>query len=152
MPSAASSETPPSPSGTWRSAPAGGVLRTIFRSKSPRGVLQEAYALLCGYNLVRRTIQTAAAKHGLAPEQIGFVDSLRAIHHMVPRMAAAAADRLPGLYDQLLRDIADCRIRRPRRHRRYPRVVRVKMSNFKLKREHHRQEIIPFPQELRIGA
>lgn len=137
---------------THQSAHAGGVLQTIFRSKSPRGVLQEAYALLCGYNLVRRTIQTAAQKHGLVPEQIGFVDSLRAIIHMVPRMAAAAAERLPGLYDQLLRDLAGCQIRRPRRHRRYPRVVRVKMSNFKLKQAHHRQEIIPFPQEIRIGA
>jgi hypothetical protein len=136
---------------THQSAPAGGVLRTIFRSKSPRGVLQEAYALLCGYNLVRRTIQAAAKKHGLAPEEIGFVDSLRAIAHRVPRMAAAAGARLPGLYDQLLRDIADCQIPRPRRHRYYPRVVRVKMSKFKLKRPHHREEIIPFPQEIRIG-
>jgi hypothetical protein len=137
---------------THQSAHAGGVLRTIFRSKTPRGVMQEAYALLCGYNLVRRTIQAAATKHGLFPDEIGFVDSLRAISHMVPRMAAAAACRLKGLYDQLLRDIAGCRIPRPRRHRRYPRVVRVKMSKFKLKRAHHRQEFIPFPQEIRIGA
>ncbi len=49
-------------------------------------------------------------------------------------MAAAAAQRLPDLYRQLLDDIAACRMKYWRRPRAYPRVVKVKMSNFELKK------------------
>jgi len=116
---------------THQSSTSAGTLQTIFRSKTPRGVMQEAYALLAAYNLVRATIQEATRLESLRPDQIGFVDSLRAIAHMLPRMRAARAAELPGLYQQMLQDILDCRLDRPRRPRRYPRVVKVKMSNFK---------------------
>lgn len=136
---------------THQSSYGGGTLRTIFRSKTPRGVMQEAYALFAAYNLVRATIQEAARSRGLRPDLIGFVDSLRVIAHMLPRMRAARAAELPGLYQQMLQDILDCCLDRPRRPRRYPRVVKVKMSNFKLKRRHHRQQILDPAALIRIG-
>lgn len=136
---------------THQSSHAGGTLRTIFRSKTPRGVMQEAYALFAAYNLVRATIQEAAERHTLAPDHISFVDSLRVIGHMLPRMRGARAAELPRLYRQMLSDMAACRLDRPRRPRGYPRVVRVKMSNFKLKRSCHRERILDSAALIRVG-
>ena len=47
-----------------------------------------------------------------------------------------ACEQLPALYQRLLRDIARKRLP-PRRLRSNPRVVKRKMSNFKLKRAEH---------------
>ena len=130
---------------------AGGALKTICRSNTPRGGMQEAYALFCTYNLVRETICVAAAQAHIRPTEISFVGTLRAIGHMIPRMRSAQPERLPQLYRQLLADIADQCLERPRRKRRYPRVVKVKMSNFPLKRPHHHQ--LPSTLDtIRIGA
>jgi hypothetical protein len=46
-------------------------------------------------------------------------------------------EQLPALYQRLLRDISRKRLP-PRRLRSNPRVVKRKMSNFKLKRAEHR--------------
>lgn len=121
---------------THQNANAHGQIQTVFRSKTPRNVLQEAYALLIAYNLVRSTIAQAEPDQ---PLHLSFLDSLRAIRLMIPRMQSARTERLPFLHRQLLADISTALIDRPRRHRAYPRVVRVKMSNFQLKRLRHRQ-------------
>jgi len=137
---------------THQSSTAVGTLKTIFRSRTPRNVMQEAYALFAAYNLVRSTIADAAQRHHLDPDKISFVGTLRAISLMLPRMRGAPSTRLRALYDQLLLDIAEALIDRPRRGRQYPRVVRVKMSNFKLKRPHHHELIVDFKSTIRIGA
>jgi hypothetical protein len=137
---------------THQSSTAVGTLKTIFRSHTPRNVMQEAYALVAAYNLVRGTMSHAAHRHDLDPDKISFVGSLRAIALMVPRMRGAPSCRLPILYDQLLLDLAEAQIDRPRRPRRYPRVVKVKMSNFKLKRPHHRELRMDPKTLIRIGA
>lgn len=129
---------------------AGGALKTVFRSKTPRGVMQEAYALFCSYNLVRETMAVAAAAHRLPTESISFVGALRAIAQMLPRMRSASTEQLPALYLQLLEDIVAQRLR-PRRNRRYPRVVKVKMSNYALKRPRHRQVFFDL-RLIKIGA
>ena len=137
---------------TQQSGTAQGTPKTIFRSHTARNVMQEAYALVAAYNLVRTTITCAAQRCGLDSDKISFVDSLRAISHMLPRMRGARAEILVALYQQLLGDIAEALIDRPRRPRRYPRVVKQKMSNFKLKRPHHGQERVDFKNTIRIGA
>ena len=50
----------------------------------------------------------------------------------------------------LLMVIADCDIDRPRRHRINPRVVKVKMSNFKRKNRNHKSENRDIEKELKI--
>lgn len=137
---------------THQSSTAQGVPKTSFRSQTPRNVMQEAYALVASYNLLRETIARAAQRRSLDPHKISFVGSYRAITHMLPRMQGAIALDLPGLYEQLLDDIAKALIDRPRRPRRYPRVVKRKMSNFKLKRHRHQQQIVDFRTQIRIGA
>jgi hypothetical protein len=137
---------------THQNANAHGQLQTVFRSKTPRNVMQEAYALLVAYNLVRRTMAQSAERSGLNPLHLSFLGSLRAIHHMVPRMQAGHAERLPRLHAQLLQDIAEAELDRPRRGRAYPRVVRVKMSKFKLKRQCHHQIRRDFAAMVRSAA
>lgn len=129
---------------THQNANAHGQLQTTFRSKTPRNVMQEAYALLVAYNLVRRTMAEAADDRGLDARQLSFIDSLRAVHLMAPRMQAAPTRDLSALFRQLLTDVAETQLDRFRRPRRYPRVVRVKISNFALKRSRHRQQICDF--------
>lgn len=123
---------------TVQAAPANGTLHTQLRSKTPRGVLQEAYALLASYALIRQTIAAAATEHGIPPENVGFADALRVIKASIHRMAGARAEDLPRLHRQMLADLADCRLDRPRRRRRYPRVMKRKIGKFPLKRPCHR--------------
>ena len=137
---------------THQSSTAQGTLKTIFRSQRPRNVMQEAFGLVAAYNLIRGAMAQAAARQGIDPKLLSFVDSVRAIEHMLPRMRAAASIRLHELHDQLLLDLARSLIDRPRRHRRYARVVKVKMSNFKLKRPHHRGQQFDIRERIRIGA
>lgn len=127
-----------------------GTPHTIFRSKRPDGVLQEAWGMLVGYNLIRETMAEAGQKHDIPPLEISFVDSLEVIRLAIPRFQAAAAGDLDALTDQILRDIAECRIDRPRRNRAYPRKVKRKMSNYGVKRPEHRQENRDFEQELAL--
>ena len=137
---------------THQSSTAQGTPKTIFRSQTARNVMQEAYALVAAYNLVRATIASAARRKRIAPDKISFIGALRAITHMLPRMRGARAEFLRELYEQLIGDVGEALIDRPRRPRRYPRVVKVKMSNYALKRRHHRQTCVDFRQTIRIGA
>lgn len=137
---------------THQSGTAQGTPKTTFRSHTPGNVMQEAFALAAAYNLLRDGMARAAARRSLNPHTISFVETCRAITHMIPRMRAALACDLRLLHEQLLDDLADARIDRPRRPRRYPRVVKQKMSNFKRKRPHHRQLIGDFRAQIRIGA
>lgn len=128
-----------------------GNLHTVFRSKSPDRVKQEAYGLLVAYNMVRALIGAAGDAHGVPQLEISFVDTLQVIRLALPRFegAESGTDQERLLF-QLLEDLAACRNLRPRRNRSYPRVVRVKMSKWPLKREQHHQEFHDFGAEIRI--
>jgi len=137
---------------THLSRTAKGTAGTILRSKNPRLVMQEAYALVITYNLVRGLMGQAAREHGIPVEEISFVDALTTIQLAIPRFAGASTERLPHLYRQLLSDLAGCRIHRPRRPRSCPRVVRVKMSNFLLKRPPHIERKVDFVAATVLGG
>lgn len=133
-----------------------GMLHTVFRSKTPEGVLQEAYGMMIAYNLVREVIAEAAQAHEIPAREISFVEALEVIKEALPRFQRAAHCEAPGaerrrLVRQLHEDIAATRISRPRRKRVYARVVKTKMSNFKLKRAQHGQELRDFQADLRLG-
>ena len=114
-----------------------GKAKTVFRSKSPALVEQEFWAMLSAYNLVRGLMAEAAKTRHLDPLKLSFTDSLAVIEDSLGRIQRAAAVELPSLHRQLLRDLAECRLDRPRRERQCPRVVKVKMSNFPVKQAHH---------------
>lgn len=129
-----------------------GTLHTTFRCKSPRLVMQELYAMLITYNAVREIMAAAGRQHSINPLHISFVDTVQVLAHSLPDIKRAKVHELPRLYERILQDIADCRLLRPRRPRRYARVIKVKMSKYKLKRVHHVQEIRDFAREITLGA
>jgi transposase IS4-like protein/DDE family transposase len=109
-----------------------------LRSRKPVGVIQELYGLLLAHYAVRFLMHEAAQSAGLDPDRISFVRALRLIQDAVADFQIAAEEVLPALYQRLLADIAAEPLP-PRRHRSYPRVVKRKMSKFKLKRAEHQR-------------
>ena len=106
--------------------------RTL-RSLKPVGVIQELYGLLLAHYAVRVLMHEAALQADLDPDRLSFVHALEVVRDAVPEFQLVAPEQVPLLYARLLLDLAAKRLpeRRPRSN---PRVVKRKMSNFKLKR------------------
>jgi hypothetical protein len=109
-----------------------------LRSKKPVGVIQELYGLLLAHYGVRYVMHEAALEAGLDPDRLSFTNALRLICDAIAEFQMVAAEEGGALYQRLLGDIARYRLpeRKPRNN---PRVVRRKMSKFRLKRPEHRQ-------------
>jgi hypothetical protein len=110
----------------------------ILRSRTPERVEQEIYGLLIAYNAVRRLmVQSAAAapeeREAVEPLRLSFTTTLErlreAVRDMMRLPPSQLADRFAVLRDAVIR----ARVV-PRPGRSYPRAVRVKMSNYPLKR------------------
>lgn len=127
-----------------------GTMDTSFRSHTPEGVLQEAYALFIAYNCVRGLIMQAGEAAGIPPLEISFVDALEVIRAAIPEFQNATEPERSRLLRRLMRDLAACRLELFRRPRWYPRVVKVKMSKFKLKRPGDSQVIINFNELIEL--
>jgi hypothetical protein len=123
---------------------------TIFRSKRSDLVEQEFYAMLTIYNLTRELIFEAANKHGSIPLHISFLDTLQLIFESVPFISIADKIKKNETINYLLKMIAESLIDRPRRHRSNPRVVKIKMSNFKRKRRTDKSEYRDFEKDIEI--
>ena len=112
------------------------LAQRTLRSRTPVGVIQELYGLLLAHYLIRFLMHQAAVQADLDPDRLSFVRSLRIIQEAVPEFQLVAPEQRAQLYQRLLRDLARKRLpdRQPRSN---PRVVKRKMSNFKLKRPEH---------------
>ena len=101
-----------------------------LRSKKPEGVLQEVAGIAIAYNLVRVEIQRVAKELGIAPTRISFRHALMLIRNFCltawSRSPGALPRRLGGLDAELRLLVLPER----RRERRYPRHVKIKMSNY----------------------
>lgn len=128
-----------------------GTLHTVFRSKTPEGVKQEAYGLLVAYNLLRDLMAEAARAHGLPPLHISFVETLELVKLYLPRFQAAKPRSLHRITCQLLADIAATENDRPRRGRWFPRKVKVKMTNYHLKRATDREVAVDYTNHLQLA-
>ena len=71
-----------------------------IRSKTPKGVLQELWAIALAYNLVRLEMERIADEADVAPARISFVMSLRLIRD---EWMWAAASNAPGAIPRNLR-------------------------------------------------
>jgi hypothetical protein len=104
-----------------------------LRSKKPVGVIQEIYGLLIAHYMVRAVmVEAARTVEELAPSRLSFTGTLRLIREMIPEVQRTAAADHPRLYRQLLADISATPLR-PRSNRTNPRVVKRKMSKFRVK-------------------
>ena len=106
-----------------------------IRSKTPKGVMQELWAVGLAYNLVRLEMERTAKEADVPPSRISFVVSLRMIRD---EWLWAAATNSPGAIPKNLRRLRD-ELKRfilpPRRSTRvFPRAVKIKMSNYDRKR------------------
>lgn len=118
------------------------VGRTL-RSLTPVGVIQELYGLLLAHYAVRVLMHEAALRVQEDPDRLSFVHALEIVRDAIPEFQQVAGAQQQALYERLLREIASKRLPE-RRLRSNPRVVKRKMSNFKLKRAEHYQS--PKPQ------
>ncbi len=118
------------------------VGRTL-RSLTPLGVIQELYGILLAHYAVRVLMHEAALRVDVDVDRLSFVHALEIVRDAVPEFQQVAPGQQQALYERMLREIAAKRLpeRCPRSN---PRVVKRKMSNFKLKRAEHLQP--PKPQ------
>jgi transposase IS4-like protein/DDE family transposase len=123
-----------------------------LRSQKPEGVLQELYALLIAHYAIRVLMHEAALQAGIDPDRLSFVHAVRVLHDAIPEFQMVAPAERPRLYARLLHDLAAGRLP-ARRLRSNPRVVKRKMSKFRLKRPAHGhwpQPTQPFRQAVAI--
>lgn len=123
-----------------------------LRSKKPVGVIQELYGLLIAHYAVRVLMFDAAEQEGLDPRRLSFLGTVRILKDALYEFAIVSRRQRDELYARLLRDIA-CELLPERRLRSNPRVVRRKMSKFKLKRPHHAhwpQPQLPFRERVAV--
>jgi len=104
-----------------------------LRSRAPERIRQELWGLAIGYNLVRVEIEHAAQRIGAPPSRISYRASLLMIRNFWLAAWQVETGNLPRRLDILHEDIA-LNLLPPRRPRRYPRAVKIKMSNYPLNR------------------
>jgi hypothetical protein len=120
------------------------LLPRPLRSMNPVCVIQELYAVLLAHFVVRSIMHEAALSAHIDPDRLSFVESIHLIRASILEFQMVDAAQHDYLYQRLLRNIVRHSIP-PRRDRANPRVVKRKMSSFKLKRPEHRQ--LPQPSQ-----
>jgi hypothetical protein len=108
-----------------------------LRRRPPVGVVPELSGLLLAHSVVRAVMVAAAATTTapLPPTRLSFLTTL-------PLIRTTAPVDHPRLARQLLADIVAHPLP-PRRNRSNPRVVKQKMSNFRVKAPRHRPWLQP---------
>jgi hypothetical protein len=124
-----------------------------LRSRTPSGVLQELYALLVAHYAVRALLVAAAARDGtLAPTRLSFREAVELVCVAIEDFHLVSPAQHLLLTQRLLHDLAACRLP-PRAQRTNPRVVKRKMSKFKLKRDAPApasQRLLPFAATVQL--
>ena len=100
-----------------------------LRSKAPARIEQELWGLLLAYNLVRHVISRAAPRAGVPPLRLSFRHALLALRSFWHTAWLTPPGTLPRHLDALLAELA-LFVLPARRPRRYPRAVKIKMSNY----------------------
>lgn len=100
-----------------------------LRSRAPKRVLQEVWGLGIAYNLVRLHIEHVARDVGVLPVRISFRGTLLHLRYFWVSAWTLSPANLPRALDRLHRDLA-LLILPPRRNRKFPRAVKIKMSNY----------------------
>lgn len=105
-----------------------------IRSKSPTAVTQELWGVFLAYNLVRLEMERVAEDAGVEPTRISFVAALRLICDEWLWCAVATPGAIPKHLRNLRAELKTLILPPRRSDRRYPRAVKIKMSNYARKR------------------
>jgi hypothetical protein len=105
-----------------------------LRSKSPAAVTQEIWGVLLAYNLVRLEMERLADEAGVEPTRISFVAALRLIVDEMLWLAVTSPGAIPCRLRDLRANLKRFILPPRRSDRRYPRAVKIKMSNYPRKR------------------
>jgi hypothetical protein len=105
-----------------------------LRSRAPQRVQQEIWGLAIGYNLIRLEIARVAARAHVAPRRISYRHTLMLIRNFWLTAWLAPPGTLPRRLEALQDELALLLLPPRRSERRFPRAVKIKMSNFPLKR------------------
>jgi hypothetical protein len=100
-----------------------------LRSRAPERVLQEVWGLAIAYNLVRLHMEHVALHIGIAPVRVSFRATLLELRDLWVAAWTISPGTLPRRLERLHRHLA-LLILPPRRPRRYPPAVKIKMSNY----------------------
>jgi hypothetical protein len=108
-----------------------------FRSQRPVGVLQEIYGLLIAHDLLRALAVTAAHGADVAPTRVSFVAALRLLRDHLVRESWQLLHGRRTSRCQLISALGAWLLP-ARTERLNPRVVKRKMTNFRVKTAAHR--------------
>ena len=108
-----------------------------IRSRTVKGVEQEVWGILLAYNLNRVEMERTAEDHGVEPIRISFVTAPRIVCDTWAWCAIASPGALPTRLKTMREFFARLVLPPRRKSRRYPRAVKIKMSNFPRKRPSH---------------
>ena len=109
-----------------------------LRSETPRGVVQEMYALSLAHFVIRALMFEAAAPIGLDPDRLSFTGCFQILKCRLPECNTQTPQSLQAWFEGLLWEMQQEKIE-PRRNRVNPRVIKQKMSKWKKKRPQHRR-------------
>ncbi len=109
-----------------------------LRSHAPARVEQEVWGLLLAYNLLRLVMSRAAPRAGVSPLRLSYRHALLALRSFWRTAWLTPPGVLPRHLAALLDELA-LFVLPARRPRRYPRAVKIKMSNYPRKRPRPRR-------------
>jgi putative transposase len=105
-------------------------LQTL-NSRTPDMVAKELVAGVAAYNLVHAFMEAAAREAGIEPRELSFSYSQDHVYASLPAlMNAASPDETRALLQQLLRQIAACKLPKRKKRRSYPRKIWLRRSSF----------------------
>lgn len=108
--------------------------RESIRSKSPKAVEQELLGVLLAYNLVRLEMERIAALADVSPTRVSFVATMEVFATEWFWFATMAAGAIPKRIHTVEQKLIRLLLPERRSERRYPRAVKIKMSNYPRKR------------------
>lgn len=113
--------------------------REAIRSQSPDRVRQEILGLMIAYNLVRREMEGMAMKLKLPANRISFQATLMMMRDLFYWAEVASPGKLPAMLTEMRLKL-ETFVLPPRRQRRYPRVTKMRVAKYGLKRERFTQK------------
>lgn len=101
-----------------------------IRSRKAVTVRQELWGILLTYNLIRLEMERLADEANLPPTRISFVAAMRFIRDEWSWCAYASPGSIPKKLRKMRERILNFVLPERRSSRRYPRAVKIKMSNY----------------------